>query len=49
MIAFFKSKAISKVDELLCDGVMYSLNDICKIIRENNERLKQMEKLKKGK
>ena len=49
MIAFFKGKAVSQVDEFLCEGERYSLNDICSIIREFKVEPKGKAKKKKGK
>ena len=34
MTAFFKGKAVSQVDTLLCESEMFKLEDICKIIRK---------------
>ena len=34
MIAFFKGRAVSQVDEFLCEGEKYSVKDLCSIIRE---------------
>ena len=34
MIAFFKGKAVQQVDKFLCEGEMFSLEDVAKVIRE---------------
>jgi hypothetical protein len=47
MIAFFKGKAVSQADTLLCEGEMFSLKDISAIIREY--KIKPQSKKKKGK
>ena len=35
MTAFFKGKAVQQVDMLLCEGEMFPLKDVVKIIREH--------------
>lgn len=45
MIAFFKGKAVSQVDTFLCEGQVYSVEDLCRIIREHKIEPKN----KKGK
>ena len=45
MIAFFKGKAVQQVDKLLCEGEMYSLEDVAKIIREH--KIKPQKKKKR--
>ena len=44
MTGFYKGKAVKQIDTLLCEGKMYSLNDVCEIIRKHN-----IEPTKKGK
>jgi len=47
MTGFFKGRAVSQVDELLCEGKRFSLEDVCKIIREH--KIEPASKSKKGK
>jgi len=46
MTSFFKGKAVSQVDEFLCEGKMYSVKQLCKIIRDNKDKFEKQKKVK---